>query len=168
VDVSRAATHRIARAGVGWVPDDRRVFPALTSRATSRSPCKRTRFRAWTLKECCEIFSALEHLMARECENLSGGEMQMVAISRALLGAPGWCCWTSRARGSRPSRAGRDGRGPAAARRRRRGPARGAERGHRARGGGPRLRARSRARDVHRAAAELRGDRALRRRLLAA
>jgi branched-chain amino acid transport system ATP-binding protein len=36
-----------------------------------------------------EIFSALEYLGHRECENLSGGEMQMVAISRALLGSPG-------------------------------------------------------------------------------
>ncbi|MBL8672161.1 MAG: ATP-binding cassette domain-containing protein, partial [Alphaproteobacteria bacterium] len=50
---------------------------------------KRTRFRAWTLKEAFEIFSPVEHLMEREAENLSGGEMQMVAISRALLGSPG-------------------------------------------------------------------------------
>jgi len=50
---------------------------------------KRTRFRAWDLHEAFEIFTALEYLMERECENLSGGEMQMVAISRALLGSPG-------------------------------------------------------------------------------
>jgi branched-chain amino acid transport system ATP-binding protein len=50
---------------------------------------KRTRFRAWPLQECFGLFSALEYLMARECENLSGGEMQMVAISRVLMGAPG-------------------------------------------------------------------------------
>ena len=88
-DVTRVATHHIARAGVGWVPDDRRVFPALTVARNLAIAAKRTRFRAWSLKECCEIFSALEHLMGRECENLSGGEMQMVAIARALLGAPG-------------------------------------------------------------------------------
>jgi branched-chain amino acid transport system ATP-binding protein len=41
------------------------------------------------MKECFEVFSALEHLQARECENLSGGELQMVAIARVLLGAPG-------------------------------------------------------------------------------
>jgi branched-chain amino acid transport system ATP-binding protein len=39
--------------------------------------------------EVCAVFTALEHLMPRECENLSGGEMQMVAIARALLGGPG-------------------------------------------------------------------------------
>ena len=88
-EVTHAPTHVIARAGVGWVPDDRRVFPALTVARNLAIAAKRTRFRAWTLKECFEVFSALEHLQARECENLSGGEMQMVAIARVLLGAPG-------------------------------------------------------------------------------
>jgi branched-chain amino acid transport system ATP-binding protein len=50
---------------------------------------KRSKFRAWTIKETCEIFTPLEYLMDRECENLSGGEMQMVAIARALVGSPG-------------------------------------------------------------------------------
>ena len=88
-DVTAAPTHEIARAGVGWVPDDRRVFPALTVARNLSIAVKRTRFRAWTLKECFEVFSALEHLQSRECENLSGGEMQMVAIARVLLGSPG-------------------------------------------------------------------------------
>jgi branched-chain amino acid transport system ATP-binding protein len=88
-DVTHAPTHEIARAGVGWVPDDRRVFPALTVARNLAIAVKRTRFRAWSLKECFEIFSALEHLQSRECENLSGGEMQMVAIARVLLGSPG-------------------------------------------------------------------------------
>ena len=88
-DVTAAPTHEIARAGVGWVPDDRRVFPALTVARNLSIAMKRTRFRAWTLKECFEVLSALEHLQSRECENLSGGEMQMVAIARVLLGSPG-------------------------------------------------------------------------------
>ena len=88
-DVTRAPTHDIARAGVGWVPDDRRVFPALTVERNLAIAKKATRFRAWSLKECCDAFTALEYLMARECENLSGGEMQMVALSRVLLGSPG-------------------------------------------------------------------------------
>ena len=53
-------------------------------------------------KECFEIFSALEYLMARECENLSGGEMQMVAISRALLGAPGLVLFDEPSQGLAP------------------------------------------------------------------
>ena len=88
-DVTAAPTHEIARAGVGWVPDDRRVFPALTVARNLAIATKRTRFRAWSPKECFEVFSALEHLQWRECENLSGGEMQMVAIARVLMGGPG-------------------------------------------------------------------------------
>lgn len=88
-DITRAATHDIACAGIGWVPDDRRVFPTLTVQRNLAIAVKKTRFRAWTLSECFGVFSALEYLMTRECENLSGGEMQMVAISRVLLGAPG-------------------------------------------------------------------------------
>jgi branched-chain amino acid transport system ATP-binding protein len=88
-DITRLPTHKIARMGVAWVPDDRRVFPTLTVRRNLQIAERKTRFRRWKLSETFEIFSALEHLMARECENLSGGEMQMVAISRALLGSPG-------------------------------------------------------------------------------
>jgi branched-chain amino acid transport system ATP-binding protein len=88
-DVTRKPTHEIARRGVGWVPDDRRIFPTLTVARNLALGRKSTRFRSWSEQECFSIFSALEYLTHRECENLSGGEMQMVAISRALLGSPG-------------------------------------------------------------------------------
>ncbi len=88
-DVTRAPTHEIARKGIGWVPDDRRLCPTLTVARNLNIAKKKTRFRAWSVKETCEIFSPLEYLMERECENLSGGEMQMVAIARALIGSPG-------------------------------------------------------------------------------
>jgi branched-chain amino acid transport system ATP-binding protein len=88
-DITRAPTHEIARSGIGWVPDDRRIFPTLTVERNLSIARKRTRWRRWTEKDCFAIFSALEYLQHRECENLSGGEMQMVAISRALLGSPG-------------------------------------------------------------------------------
>jgi branched-chain amino acid transport system ATP-binding protein len=89
VEITRAPAYQIARAGIGWVPDDRRIFPTLTVERNLAIARKNSRFRAWQLGEIFEIFSALEYLMPRECENLSGGEMQMVAIARALLGAPG-------------------------------------------------------------------------------
>jgi len=63
---------------------------------------KKTAFRAWSEKDCFAIFSALEYLMERECENLSGGEMQMVAISRALLGAPGLVLFDEPSQGLAP------------------------------------------------------------------
>jgi len=88
-EITRMPTHRIARLGISWVPDDRRIFPTLTVERNLSIARKKSRFRAWTLPECFELFSALEYLRQRECENLSGGEMQMVAIARALVGSPG-------------------------------------------------------------------------------
>jgi branched-chain amino acid transport system ATP-binding protein len=101
-DITRAPTHTIAQRGVGWVPDDRRIFPTLTVARNLAIARKKTRFRSWSEKECFEIFSALEYLMHRECENLSGGEMQMVAISRALIGSPGLVLFDEPSQGLAP------------------------------------------------------------------
>ena len=101
-EVTHAPTHEIARGGIGWVPDDRRIFPTLTVARNLAIARKKTRFRPWNEKECFEIFSALEYLMHRECENLSGGEMQMVAISRALLGSPGLVLFDEPSQGLAP------------------------------------------------------------------
>ena len=88
-EITRAATNDIACAGIGWVPDDRRIFPALKVKTNLQLGKKKTAFRSWTEKEVYGLFPALEYLLERESENLSGGEMQMVAIGRALLGGPG-------------------------------------------------------------------------------
>jgi branched-chain amino acid transport system ATP-binding protein len=84
------------------VPDDRRLCPTLSVAKNLQIAGKRTRFRAWSIKDCCGIFSALEHLMHRDAENLSGGEMQMVAISRALLGSPGLVLFDEPSQGLAP------------------------------------------------------------------
>ena len=101
-DVTTAATHEIARRGLGWVPDDRRIFPTLTVARNLAIARKKTRFRAWSEDDCFEIFTALPYLMHRECENLSGGEMQMVAIARALIGAPGLVLFDEPSQGLAP------------------------------------------------------------------
>ncbi len=101
-EITGRPTHEIARAGIGWVPDDRRIFPTLTVERNLSIACKRCGFRSWKLAEMFEIFSALEYLMDRECENLSGGEMQMVAISRALLGSPGLVLFDEPSQGLAP------------------------------------------------------------------
>jgi branched-chain amino acid transport system ATP-binding protein len=88
-EITRVATNEIACAGIGWVPDDRRIFPALKVKTNLQLGKKKTAFRSWTEKEVYGLFPALEYLLERESENLSGGEMQMVAIGRALLGGPG-------------------------------------------------------------------------------
>jgi branched-chain amino acid transport system ATP-binding protein len=101
-DVTAKQTHDIANAGIGWVPDDRRIFPTLSVKANLKLGKKKTRFRSWTEDEMFGIFSALEYLMERDCENLSGGEMQMVAISRALLGSPGLVLFDEPSQGLAP------------------------------------------------------------------
>ena len=88
-DISRTPTHEIARRGIGWVPEERRIFPSLTVKTNLALGMKASRYKNWRLGDCFALFSALEYLMERECENLSGGEMQMVSISRAMLGSPG-------------------------------------------------------------------------------
>jgi branched-chain amino acid transport system ATP-binding protein len=88
-DTTRMSTDRIARLGIGWVPENRRIFPALSVRTNLALGRKTSRFKAWSLSDCFGLFSALEYLLDRDCENLSGGEMQMVAISRAMMGGPG-------------------------------------------------------------------------------
>jgi branched-chain amino acid transport system ATP-binding protein len=101
-EITRTPTHEIARAGICWVPDDRRLCPTLTVAKNLRIAMKRTAFRAWTLNETFSIFSPLEHLMHREAENLSGGEMQMVSIARALLGSPGLVLFDEPSQGLAP------------------------------------------------------------------
>ena len=100
--ITRRPTHEIARAGIGWVPDDRRLCPTLTVARNLALGEKATGFRRWTVAEVTEIFSPLKYLMAREAETLSGGEMQMVAIARALLGSPGLVLFDEPSQGLAP------------------------------------------------------------------
>jgi len=101
-EITRVPTHMIARAGVGWVPDDRRIVPALKVKTNLALGRKSSKFRSWSIKQLCELFPALDYLMDRECENLSGGEMQMVAISRALHGSPGLVLFDEPSQGLAP------------------------------------------------------------------
>jgi branched-chain amino acid transport system ATP-binding protein len=101
-DIARLPTHSIARLGVAWVPDDRRLCPTLTVARNLAIAVKRTKFRSWSMKEVTGIFTALDYLMDREAETLSGGEMQMVAIARALLGAPGLVLFDEPSQGLAP------------------------------------------------------------------
>ena len=102
-DITREPTHEIARRGLAWVPDDRRIFPDADRRA---QPVDRAQAHALSRLDASatasSIFSALEYLMHRECENLSGGEMQMVAISRALVGGPGLVLFDEPSQGLAP------------------------------------------------------------------
>lgn len=100
--IAKRETHRIASAGIGWVPDDRRLCPTLTVAKNLSLGQKSTSFRQWSLGEVTEIFTPLKYLMTREAETLSGGEMQMVAIARALLGSPGLVLFDEPSQGLAP------------------------------------------------------------------
>jgi branched-chain amino acid transport system ATP-binding protein len=82
--------YRIARAGLGFVPEDRQVFPEHTVEdnlaiAAKQAPDGR---RDWTLQRVYESFPLLAPLRTRMAGKLSGGEQQMLAIARALMGNP--------------------------------------------------------------------------------
>jgi branched-chain amino acid transport system ATP-binding protein len=89
MEITGRQVHDIARAGIGWVPEERRIVPGLTVARNLMIARKRSRFRAWPMAQLFELFTALPHLMQRQADNLSGGESQMVAIARCLLGGPG-------------------------------------------------------------------------------
>ena len=101
-NITRWPTFRIARLGIGWVPDDRRVFPTLTAARNLAIARKASAFPEYSVDACSEIFPALRNLLPRECENMSGGELQMVSISRALVGAPGLVLFDEPSQGLAP------------------------------------------------------------------
>lgn len=100
--ITAMPTHKISRLGIGWVPDDRRVFPTLSGKRNLALGTRATQFRQWSQNEVVEIFPALDHLLARDCENMSGGELQMISISRALLGSPGLILFDEPSQGLAP------------------------------------------------------------------
>jgi branched-chain amino acid transport system ATP-binding protein len=82
-------THRIARAGLGYVPEDRRIFAGLTVRenlAVGRLPPRGG--HSWTPEELFRLFPNLGAMQDRLGARMSGGEQQMLTIARTLMGNP--------------------------------------------------------------------------------
>lgn len=80
---------RIARLGIGFVPDDRRIFTDLTVEENLEIACRVMRREGeWTLERVYQLFPALAALKDKNGSGLSGGEQKMLAIGRALMGNP--------------------------------------------------------------------------------
>src|SRR5213596_2638453 len=86
-DITRWSPDRRARAGIGYVPQGREIFPHLTVEENLRMALLGCG-RAASLDEPLALFPALKPLLARKGGVLSGGEQQMLAIGRALLTRP--------------------------------------------------------------------------------
>jgi branched-chain amino acid transport system ATP-binding protein len=86
-EVTHLAPHRIARLGIGLVPQGRHIFPDLTVRENLRLG-ERQRPDGWTLQRVYEYFPRLLERTRNRGDQLSGGEQQMLAIGRALMTNP--------------------------------------------------------------------------------
>jgi branched-chain amino acid transport system ATP-binding protein len=84
-DISKVETYRRVGAGLGYVPQEREIFPSLTLRENLEVAA---RPGAWTIKTVYELFPRLEERAGNMGNQLSGGEQQMLAIGRALIGNP--------------------------------------------------------------------------------
>ena len=84
-DITRLAPHRRSWAGLGYVPQEREIFPSLSLRENlevAQRPGK------WTIDAVCALFPRLAERQGNRGNQLSGGEQQMLSIARALVGNP--------------------------------------------------------------------------------
>ena len=84
-DLAALPTHARSRAGLGWVPQERYMFPSLTVEEHLTAVA---RPGPWTVKRVYEVFPRLEERRGNYGNQLSGGEQQMLAIARALMTNP--------------------------------------------------------------------------------
>jgi branched-chain amino acid transport system ATP-binding protein len=94
-DIARAEPHAIARAGLGFVPEDRRIFSDLTvmeNLEVGRQPARRwpdgSVAPVWTVEALFQLFPNLGEMPDRPGGRMSGGEQQMLTVARTLMGNP--------------------------------------------------------------------------------
>jgi branched-chain amino acid transport system ATP-binding protein len=87
-DITGWPPYRIARMGVSFVPEERRVFTTLTVRDNLEVAEKVGRKGGWTRERVLDLFKPLRKLLHRKGGHLSGGEQQMVAVARGIIQNP--------------------------------------------------------------------------------
>lgn len=94
-DISRSEPHEVARMGLGYVPEDRRVFGDLTvteNLEVGRQPARRwadgSAAPLWTPRQLFALFPNLGEMPDRIGARMSGGEQQMLTVARTLMGNP--------------------------------------------------------------------------------
>jgi branched-chain amino acid transport system ATP-binding protein len=85
--------YQIARLGVGYVPEDRRIFKSLTVHenllmGTQKEKKSGAAGRVWTIDKIYELFPNLSERRSNKGSHLSGGEQQMLTVARTLMGNP--------------------------------------------------------------------------------
>ncbi|MCD2512578.1 ABC transporter ATP-binding protein [Comamonas endophytica] len=84
-DITRLPSHQRVHAGLGWVPQEREVFPSLTVEENLTVVARKG---AWNLQRVYALFPRLRERRANYGNQLSGGEQQMLAVGRALMTNP--------------------------------------------------------------------------------
>ncbi|MCK0207480.1 ABC transporter ATP-binding protein [Starkeya koreensis] len=87
-DIAALPTHEVARLGIGYVPEDRRIFTDLTVAENLDLGRRPGAASLWTDAAIFELFPHLAGLRARAGGSMSGGEQQMLAVARSLVGNP--------------------------------------------------------------------------------
>ena len=87
-DMTGQAPYRVARAGLGFVPEDRRIFADLTVWENLDVARRAAGSNGFTLERVFDLFPKLRELTGRQGGHLSGGEQQMLTIARTLMGNP--------------------------------------------------------------------------------
>ena len=88
-EITRRQPFQVARLGIGYIPDDRRIFADLTVEENLEIVRKVTRREGrWTMDRVYRLFPVLVELRTKFGSGLSGGEQKMLAIGRALMGNP--------------------------------------------------------------------------------